>query len=79
MHVLPTRLLGSDAKNRTTITARGKAEVHNIAGSCQGCHLTGDAPAFDLICEGHGAFPIPFSIEKVREIQQHDPRCKSAH
>ena len=67
--------LGTDANNHTTIVQRGGAEVTNIAGSCQGCHLTGQAPSFDLVCEGHGAFPIPFSIETVRAIQRGDKRC----
>lgn len=71
--------IGLTAKNRSMILTHGKAEVRNPFGSCQGCHLTGQAPAFDLICEGHGAFSIPLSTAQVRAAQLRDPRCQPAH
>lgn len=56
-----------------TITARGGAEVANLAGSCQGCHEV--AKQFDLVCEGHGAPGIGFTDEQVRALQRLESRC----
>jgi hypothetical protein len=67
--------LTSDERNRSQITARGMAEVANPFGSCQGCHMTGDAPQFDLVCEGHGAASLPLTPERIQQIQNQDPRC----
>jgi hypothetical protein len=71
--------LGLTPKNRTEILARGGAEVADAFGSCQGCHSTGQAPAFDLVCEGHGAVSLPLTPEQIQALQMQDPRCMSAH
>lgn len=68
--------LGVDERNRTKINARGMAEVTNLFGSCQGCHLTGQAPQFDLVCEGHGAASIPLDPEEIQAVQNDDLRCQ---
>jgi hypothetical protein len=65
-----------DDHNRTTIVARGGSEVTNLFGSCQGCHMTGEAPQFDLVCEGHGAFRLPLDPATIQENQDSDPRCQ---
>jgi hypothetical protein len=67
--------LGVDERGKTTILSRGREEVKNFA-SCQGCHLTGRAAQFDLVCEGHSSLPILFTPEQVRRIQENDPRCR---
>jgi len=67
-----------DDRNRTTIVARGGSEVTNLFGSCQGCHMTGEAPQFDLVCEGHGAFRLPLDPATIQENQNSDPRCQKA-
>ena len=64
-----------DERNKSKITARGMAEVANPFGSCQGCHMTGEAPQFDLVCEGHGATSLPLSAERIQQVQNGDPRC----
>jgi hypothetical protein len=66
--------LGVDASGKTTIISRGREEVKNFA-SCQGCHLTGQAAQFDLVCEGHSSLPILFTPEQVKVLQDRDPRC----
>jgi hypothetical protein len=71
--------LGVTKKNRSEILARGGAEVANAFGSCQGCHSTGQAPAFDLVCEGHGAVSLPLSAAQIEALQLQDPRCMRAH
>ena len=69
--------LGIDERNRTKINARGAAEVRNLFGSCQGCHMTGQAPQFDLVCEDHGAFSIPLDAATIQAVQNDDPRCQT--
>ena len=64
-----------DADGNTTIKSHGGAEVKNFA-SCQGCHLTGDAPAHDLVCEGHNSIPSFFTLDQAVVAQANDPRCK---
>jgi hypothetical protein len=71
--------LGTTPSLRTKILHRGGITLANAFGSCQGCHSTGDAPAFDLVCEGHGAVRIPLSPAQVTAIQLADPRCRKAH
>jgi hypothetical protein len=58
----------------TEIVQRGGGEVENLAGSCQGCHMTGSAPDHDLVCEGHGAVQLPLGPDLIRALQA-DPRC----
>jgi hypothetical protein len=70
--------LGVNERNRSKINARGMSEVRNIIGSCQGCHMTGQAPQFDLVCEGHGALSLPLDPELIRENQNSDVRCVKA-
>jgi hypothetical protein len=80
--------LGVDERNRTMIVARGASDVKNIFGSCQGCHMTGQAPQFDLVCEGHGAFSLrstprpssrtrtPTSAARSRKERTDEGRCR---
>jgi hypothetical protein len=68
--------LGVDERNRTMIVARGTSDVKNVFGSCQGCHMTGQAPQFDLVCEGHGAFSLPLDPATIQENQNSDIRCQ---
>lgn len=67
--------LGVNEHNRSKINARGGSEVTNLFGSCQGCHMTGQAPQFDLVCEGHGAVALPLDPEVIQENQNSDVRC----
>jgi hypothetical protein len=40
------------------------------------CHMTGEAPQFDLVCEGHGAIWLPLDAAAVQQRQNADPRCQ---
>ena len=70
--------LGVNERNRSKINARGMGEVRNFIGSCQGCHMTGQAPQFDLVCEGHGALQLPIDAAVIQENQNSDVRCLKA-
>jgi hypothetical protein len=37
--------------------------------------MTGVAPQFDLVCEGHGAIGLPLDPEAIQENQNSDVRC----
>ena len=71
--------LGTTPDDKTLILHRGESELHNAFGSCQGCHSTGNAPEFDLICEDHGAVRIPLTPAQIEAVQLADPRCRPAH
>jgi hypothetical protein len=60
----------------TTIVTRGTTEVKNqFGGNCFGCHSVAGAK-WDFTCGGeHGCEPLPFSDERVQDIQAADPRC----
>ena len=64
------------ANGKSTIRARGFADVVNrFGGNCFACHVKA-RPEFDLICEtGHGCDPIPLTPVMVKAIQKTDPRC----
>ena len=59
----------------STIVSRGKAEVKNFIGSCQGCHMT-VAPKYDAVCEFViGASGLGLTDEQIAARQAADPRC----
>jgi len=59
----------------STIVSRGKAEVKNVIGSCQGCHMQ-VAPTHDAVCEFViGARGIGLTDAQISAIQAADPRC----
>ena len=61
---------------RTTIAARGVAEVANFLGSCQGCHAR-VAPTHDFVCEFViGANGLGLTDAQLAQLQASDPRCK---
>lgn len=63
-------------KFKTTIVARGKGEVGNVVGSCQGCHVR-LATQHDLVCEFVvGAEGLGLTDAQIAAIQATDPRCK---
>jgi hypothetical protein len=65
-----------NGKYKTVVLARGKGEVANGAGSCQGCH-TGLAQTHDLVCEFViGAEGLGLTPEAIANAQAHDPRCQ---
>jgi hypothetical protein len=60
---------------RTRVTARGRSEVANGVGSCQGCH-TQLARDHDFVCEFViGAAGLGLTDEQIAAIQAADPRC----
>jgi hypothetical protein len=67
--------LAIDAEGRTEILARGRDEVVNAAGSCQGCHLR-VAGGADLVCEAAVGRGTLFSPELIEAFQQADRRCR---
>lgn len=67
--------LGVTSDNRTMILTRGKDEVANALGSCQGCHAR-VAPARDLVCEFViGASGLGLTDAQIAAAQAKDPRC----
>ncbi len=61
----------------TQIRARGKGEVANLAGSCQGCHAS-LATQYDYVCEFVvGTSGLGLTDTQVAAIQAADPRCAS--
>ena len=61
---------------QTAIVARGEAEVTNLAGSCQGCHMR-LAAQHDAVCEFViGAAGLGLTDAQVRALQAGDARCK---
>ncbi|GHF22380.1 hypothetical protein GCM10017044_15690 [Kordiimonas sediminis] len=62
----------------SSIKVRGADEVFNrFGGNCLECHQRA-RPQWDMICEqGHGCLPIPLTRQKIRLIQDSDPRCLS--
>jgi hypothetical protein len=62
----------------STIVSRGKAEVANVIGSCQGCHMN-LAAQHDAVCEFTvGANGLGLTDEQIAAIQAADPRCAAA-
>ena len=65
-----------NGKFKTRVVARGKDEVANPAGSCQGCHVN-HAAEHDLVCEfKFGAELLGLTAEQIATAQANDPRCK---
>ena len=60
---------------KTAILSRGKGEVANALGSCQGCHVR-VAPTHDLVCEYIiGTAGLGLTDDTVRALQATDTRC----
>lgn len=67
------------SEDGSTIRNRGFVDVINrFGGNCFGCHVKA-RPQWDLICEkDHGCDPVPVTAEMILELQQTDPRCRTA-
>lgn len=60
----------------TKIKTRGDQTVNFQGVKCFSCHQP--AAKFDFVCEkGHGCAPVPLDDQKIAELQNKDPRCKS--
>lgn len=60
---------------KTTILSRGKVEVENHFGSCQGCHAT-LAASHDYVCEYVvGTAGLRLTDQQVADLQAQDRRC----
>ncbi|HXJ35707.1 MAG TPA: hypothetical protein VMS22_16870 [Candidatus Eisenbacteria bacterium] len=65
-----------NGRYRTRIVSRGKSDVANGAGSCQGCHVR-LAHDHDLVCEFViGAAGLGLTDAQIAAAQAADPRCK---
>ena len=61
---------------QTEIVSRGEADVANVVGSCQGCHMK-LASKYDGVCEFViGAAGLHLTDAQVRARQAADPRCQ---
>ncbi len=63
-------------EGKTKIVSRGKDDVANALGSCQGCHAR-LAQGYDFVCEYVlGAAGLGLTDETLKRIQDADARCK---